>query len=179
MPEITVITVWTRSNSRVSPRARSREHLGPPFAHQRIQRIQRTRGITLIELIVVLAVMALATTLVGPSVGNTVDNMRFRSFGRQLEHTLRSAQQEARLVGEERLVLLTEDRLVVSDRLGVVFEEIAWPRSVVPSPGGATYVVLGSGHLIGPARFLISSRTGRRGTLEVRGPEIDFLEGVR
>ena len=171
--------VWMGSNSRVAPRAQLREDLPPPAARQRHQRNQRMHGITLVELIVVLAVLALATSLVGPAIGNTVDNMRFRSFGRQLEHTLKSAQHAARLGGEKRLVLLTEDRVRVSDRLGIVFEEISWPPSVVPSPGGATYVVLESGHLIGPARFLISSRTGRRGALEVRGLQIDFLEGVR
>ncbi len=144
----------------------------------------RSRGITLIELMVVLALLALAMTLVGPAVGNTVDNLRFRTFGRQLQHSFRRAQAQSRLAQEEHFIALNSDRLVVFDRGEAILEEIVLPAGV--SAGSArdgaydgVYVVSRSGHILGPQRLDLTSSSGRSGAIVIDGYEARFVEGER
>ena len=141
---------------------------------------RRPRGITLIELMVVVGLLVLAMTLVGPAVGNTVDNMRFRTFGRDLQHSFRTAQAQARIAQDEYSIALDADRFIVFNREEEILEEILLPVGIsVESGPDVVYVVSRSGQILGPERLGFTSSTGRSGAIVIDGYESRFVEEER
>jgi prepilin-type N-terminal cleavage/methylation domain-containing protein len=128
-----------------------------------------TRGYTLIELVVVLAVLAIATAVVGPAVGRTVDGVRARAEVAAFAAFLRGAREQAItrqrayevvLEPEPRALQLrragTEDEGVQASRTfsaGLRIEAasprvIFWPhgmssgaRFAIEAPGARRYVI--------------------------------------
>lgn len=124
------------------------------------------RGITLIELMVVMALLSMATLLVGPAVGSGVDNLLLHSTGRQLVSAFRLAQTEAKLEQQELVAVVNGGQfLFLKDSRTVRVVTLPTSIEVLPSPDTPTYIFLGSGQILGPARLELLNRRGRRGVL--------------
>jgi prepilin-type N-terminal cleavage/methylation domain-containing protein len=137
----------------------------------------RASGISLIELLVVMALLGLAATLVAPSIGGGLDNLILRSTGRQLVSVLRQVQAEARTRQTTLAARVEDGRIVLVEDGGVRIVDL---NSSIRIGGGteASYVVLGSGQIIGPERLVLENGRGRRGAL-LLGPlpgQIHFVE---
>ena len=135
-------------------------------------------GVTLVELMVVMSLLALAMTVVGPAVGSTLDNMRFRTFGGELEHAFRVAQAGARTAQEPRFIAFDTDRFLVFDRRNTEFGEVALPPGVaMESEVSGAWMATRSGMILGLDNLVIVSGRGRAGTLVLDGFDVRFVEG--
>ncbi len=139
--------------------------------------VRRTSGISLIETLVVVALVALAAAFVGPSIGAGLENMTLRSTGRQIVSVLRRTQADARM-RQESLAVRVEDGEAVLIGAGSS-RRTALDASIRIGDGApVTYLLLGSGQIVGPERLELENRRGRRGVVEL-GPApgaIRFVE---
>lgn len=139
--------------------------------------VRRASGISLIETLVVVALVALAAAFVGPSIGAGLENMTLRSTGRQIVSVLRRTQADARM-RQESLAVRVEDGEAVLIGAGSS-RRTALDASIHIGDGDpVTYLLLGSGHIVGPERLELENRRGRRGVVEL-GPApgaIRFVE---
>ena len=130
--------------------------------------VRRASGISLIETLVVVALVALAAAFVGPSIGAGLENMTLRSTGRQIVSVLRRTQADARM-RQETLAVRVEDGEAVLLSAGSS-RRTALDASIRIGDGApVTYVLLGSGQIVGPERLELENRRGRRGAVEL-GP---------
>lgn len=135
---------------------------------------RRQLGVTLIELVVVMSLLALAMTLVAPGVGRTVDNMRLRSFGRQVRSAFQMASVRARMDQASNIISFDERHFRFLHSDGSSAETLDLPDTIIAVDDEALYLVTPSGHVLGPDTFVFRTQGGREGVIRVG---IDF--GVR
>lgn len=125
-----------------------------------------TRGYTLIELVVVLAVLAIATAVVGPAVGRTVDEVRVRGEVAAFAAFLRAAREQAitRQVAYE-VVLEHEPRALRLRRAGAE-DSVGQPRRTFSAglriEAAAARVTFWPHGMSSGARFAIAAPGRRR-----------------
>ena len=132
-------------------------------------------GITLIELLVVMSLLALLAAFVAPNVGAGLDNLTLRSTGRQVVSILRQTQSEARMRQESLAVRVqTGSVTLVSDSQP---QTIDLNRTVQIGDGEpSTYILLGSGQIVGPERLALENERGRRVDLVLGIGTVNLVE---
>ncbi len=135
-------------------------------------------GVSFIELIVVISLLALATSLVAPAVGRTIDNMRLRSFGRAVRNAFDGAQVRARIDQASNLVIFEEGRFRFLRADGTLAATLIVPSPITTLEERATYVVSPAGHVLGPDTFVLETPGGRAGAIGLGGGfGVRFTEG--
>jgi type II secretion system protein H len=132
------------------------------------------RGITLIELLVVMVLLALAASLVGPSMGRVLDKLLLQRTASELATQFRKASAAAR--ADQTPIAATygnhEFRFVKNmDRLATV----KLPASIaLPEQSETTAILfLPSGQIIGADHLQLHDEHGREAIIRM-----SFLEGI-
>ena len=142
-----------------------------PFAHCRrpkgyMRVSSRDRGVTLVEILVVLVIMAIALSIVTPSLGNTYQNWMLRSTGRRAAALFRFAADAARQYGTDIACYYSGHNLVAL-RNGSVVKRLDIPVfiSVQPEKSNGIFA-LPTGQIVGAERVVLQTDRGRKLTIK-------------
>jgi prepilin-type N-terminal cleavage/methylation domain-containing protein len=142
--------------------------------------LKTQKGVTLVELLVVLVIMAVALSMVSPSMSNSYENWQLRSTGRQVLATLRFASQTARREAVNLTGFYRDHQFFVI-RNGVIVKQIDIPESVTLEPAaplGAAF--LPTGQILAAQEFTLTNKRGRKMTIRF-GPmagQLSLSEGT-
>ena len=120
------------------------------------------RGVTLIELLVVLVIVAVALSIVVPSLGNGYESWTLRTAGRQTAAFLRFASNAARRDGTDLVCYYSGHNLVLL-REGKIFKQLEIPASITvrpEKPRGTAF--LPTGQIIASDPFVLENERGRK-----------------
>jgi type II secretory pathway pseudopilin PulG len=133
-----------------------------------------------VELLVVMVVIAIALSIVTPTMTNSYDAWQLRSTGRQLLALLRFASENARNGAGSVACYYKDGQLIVSrDGTAVRTLEVPSAITVAPqAPNGALF--LPTGQMLSSAEFTLTNQRGRK--IAIRsGPlygQISLIEGA-